>query len=217
MPQPQRIKLQDVAQATGVSIATVSRAVSRPELVSAPTLQRVSKAIAALGYLPAAAAQALASGRSMTIGAIVPTLDHAIFARAIQAMQATLLSSGYQLVVAAHDYVPAAEAAAVRTLLGRGVDGLMLVGAERLDETWRVLAASSVPVLLTWSFDDRLPCIGFDNKQAGRLAARHLLDLGHRRFGMISGMQRSNDRARLRIAGATSELAKARLKLMLVN
>ncbi len=208
-----RPKLQDVARLSGVSVATVSRAVSRPDLVNDGTLRRVKEAITALGYVAGGPARALVSGRSMTIGAIVPTLDHAIFARAIQGMQTALASADYQLIVAAHDYAPAAEAAAVRSLIGRGVDGLMIVGADHLDETWATLVASPVPVVLTWSFDDRIPSIGFDNERAGRLAAEHLLGLGHRRFGMISGALRSNDRARLRVAGARAALADAGLEL----
>ncbi len=63
----------------------------------------------ALGYRPDAAARALASGRSMTVGAVVPTLDNAIFSKALQAMQSTLAAEGYQLLVASHDYNAAAR------------------------------------------------------------------------------------------------------------
>jgi LacI family transcriptional regulator len=201
-----RPRLKEVAQCAGVSIATVSRALSRPEVVDGKTLELVKKAAADLGYIPVGAARALVSGRSRIIGAIVPTLDHAIFARAIQAMQTTLDAAGYQLLVAAHEYSPASETSAIRAILSRGVDALMLVGADHSDETWSLLKATPVPVLLTWSFDERLPCIGFDNALAGRLAAEYLLSLGHRRVGIISGACSANDRARLRIEGARAAL-----------
>ncbi len=205
--------MKDVAQLAGVSVATVSRALTRPDLLQSETLDRVNRAVHALGYFPGGAARALACGRTLTIGAVVPTLDHAIFARAIQAMQSALVAAGYQLLIASHDYAPAAEAAAVRSMLARGIDGLMIVGADHLEETWDLLAAAPVPTLLTWSFDDRFPCIGFDNELAGRIAAEHLLGLGHRRFGMISGLARSNDRARLRVRGVRAALAAAGLEL----
>lgn len=202
-----RATLEDVAKAAGVSLATASRALARSSLVRPETIDRVTKAAETLRYLPGGAARALASGRTLTIGAVVPTLDHAIFSRAIQAMQTTLAASGYQLLIAAHDYDAAMEADAVRALLSRGVDALMVVGADHLDETWDLLSAAACPVALSWSFDDRFDSIGFDNELAGKLAAEHFLALGHRRFGMISGRLQSNDRARMRVAGFRKALA----------
>jgi LacI family transcriptional regulator len=201
-----RPRLKEVAQRAGVSVATVSRALSRPDLVNSATLGLVQQTAAALGYIPVGPARALVSGRSRIVGAIVPTLDHAIFARAIQAMQTSLDAAGYQLLVASHEYSPASETAAIRAMLSRGVDALMVVGADRLDEAWGLLTSAQIPVVLTWSLDERLACIGFDNELAGRLAAEHLLSLGHRAFGMISGTRRSNDRARLRIDGIRAAL-----------
>ncbi|MBA4788781.1 MAG: LacI family DNA-binding transcriptional regulator [Rhizobiales bacterium] len=205
--------LEDVARLAGVSTATVSRALSRPDLLQEDTLARVQGAIARLHYVPGGAARALASGKTLTIGAVVPTLDHAIFARAIQAMQTELAASGYQLLIAASDYVPALEAAAVKAMLARGVDALMVVGADHLDETWALLTTAPVPVVLSWSFDPRVPSIGFDNVRAGRIVAEYLLDLGHRSFGMISGHTRANDRARMRVEGVRAALAARGLDL----
>lgn len=211
-PAP-RPKLKDVAEAAQVSQATVSRALSRPGLVQAGTLKRVQHAAASLGYVPGGAARALVSGRTMTIGAIVPTLDHAIFAQAIQALQGVLLTNGYQLLVASHEYSAITEVAATRSMLMRGVDALVVVGADHLEDMWELMASASVPVLVTWSKDDRYPSIWFDNERAGRLAAEHLLALGHRNFGMISGRMRWNDRARLRVDGVRGVLAKAEIDL----
>ncbi|MCV9937274.1 substrate-binding domain-containing protein [Boseaceae bacterium BT-24-1] len=208
-----RVKLSDVARDAGVSPATVSRAIAQPDLLSPETLARVRASALRLGYLPDGAARALASGRSMTIGAIVPTLDSAIFARALQAMQATLAQSGYLLLVASHEASPAAETQAVRALLGRGVDGLMLVGAERAPETTALLKASSLPVVLTWCGDGHFTAVTIDNALAGRLAAEHLIGLGHRRIGMIVGHLQFNDRQRARLDGARKALVAAGLSL----
>ncbi len=213
MQRKAKATLADVARLAGVSTATVSRALSRPDLLQQDTLERVSSAVSRLNYMPGGAARALASGRTLTIGVVVPTLDHAIFARAIQAMQTELAGNGYQLLVSAHDYSLALEAAAVRAMLARGVDALMVVGTDHLDETWSLLIQAPVPVLLSWSFDDRLPSIGFDNERAGHMIADHLLDLGHKRFGMISGFTHTNDRARMRVAGVRAALAARGLEL----
>src|SRR6202035_1966292 len=99
----ERPRLEDVARRAGVSVATVSRALSRPDMVNAKTRGLVQQTAAALGYIPIGPARALVSGRSGIVGAIVPTLDHAIFARAIQAMQTALDAAGYQLLVASHE------------------------------------------------------------------------------------------------------------------
>ena len=209
MSSPRRVKLLDVARAAGVSPATVSRAISQPELLAATTLSRVRASAQRLGYRPGAAAQALASGRSMTIGAVIPTLDNSIFSRALQSMQSTLASEGFQLLVASHDYNAAAEADSVRTLLARGIDGLMLVGAERAPETRAMLEDAGIPVVLTWRSTPAHAAVAVDNEQAGHLVAEHLHALGHRRIGMVTGRFTFNDRQRARMQGARAFLQDA--------
>lgn len=213
MAPPQKTRLIDVARDAGVSPATVSRAIAQPELLSVETLARVRSSALRLGYSPDAAARALASGRSMTIGAVMPTLDNAIFSRALQAMQLALAAEGYQLLVASHDYNDRAETEAVRTLLSRGVDGLMLVGAERAPDTLALLRIAGVPVVLTWCGKADTPSVTVDNALAGALAAEHLVALGHRRIGMISGSQQFNDRQRARMQGARDFLERAGIGL----
>jgi LacI family transcriptional regulator len=203
-----RVRLSDVARAAGVSPATVSRAISQPELLSTETLARVRRAADGLGYRPDAAARALALGRSMTIGAVMPTLDNAIFSKALQAMQRTLAVEGYQLLVASHDYNAAAEAEAVKSLLASGVDGLLLVGAERSPETRAMIAAAGVPVVLTWRTSPGYAGVVIDNEAAGRLAAEHLVALGHRRIGVVTGRHDFNDRQRARHAGIRDYLER---------
>jgi LacI family transcriptional regulator len=211
MRQGGRIKLSDVARDAGVSPATASRAIAQPDLLSAETLAKVRASALRLGYLPDGAARALASGRSMTIGAIVPTLDSAIFARAMQAMQSKLAQQGYLLLIASHEGNAAAEAQAVRALLARGVDGLMLVGAEHAAETTAMLRSAGVPIVLAWCSDGEFPSVAIDNVLAGRLAAEHLIGLGHRRIGMITGDLRFNDRQRGRLQGVRAAMAAAGL------
>lgn len=206
-------RLSDVARDAGVSPATVSRAISQPNLLADATLARVRLSARRLGYNPDAAARALASGRSMTIGAVMPTLDNAIFSRALQAMQLTLAEEGYQLLVASHDYNASAEADAVRTLLSRGVDGMMLVGAERAPETLALLQAAKVPLVLTWRSTPDIPSVTVGNERAGALVAQHLVELGHRRIGMVTGSLRFNDRQKARLKGAREHLETAGISL----
>jgi LacI family transcriptional regulator len=212
-PMNQRITIEEVARLAGVSTATVSRVLSRPEVVRDQTREQVMTAITQLDYQPDAAARALASGRTHTVGCVIPTLDHAIFARSTQAMQTTLAQAGYQLLVASHEYDPVTEFELVRALQQRGVDSLVLVGTDHAPRLWKALRDWRKPTLLTWSCDPRLPSLGFDNVGAARLAATHLLKLGHQRIGVISGFTAHNDRARSRIDGVRKSLTQAGLSL----
>lgn len=208
-----RIRIEDVAQIAGVSTATVSRALSQPDRVRADTRELVQRAVEKLGYVPDAAGRALASGRTRTVGCVIPTLDHAIFARSTHALQNALAQAGYQLLVASHNYDPVQELTLVQALQQRGVDALVLVGAEHHTQLWRLLTDWRNPVLLTWACDPRLPSVGFDNQAIAALATQHLLELGHRRIGMISGHMQHNDRAKARVQGLRDTLALAGLKL----
>ena len=94
-----KTRLADVAKLAGVSAATASRAINAPEKVSATLRDRVAAAVDELHYVPHGAARALASRRSRTIGAVVPTLDIAIFAAGVVGLQNRLDASGYTLLV----------------------------------------------------------------------------------------------------------------------
>src|SRR5262249_23305015 len=156
---------------------TVSRALSNPSMVRAETRARIHNVISELGYVPDAAARALVFRRTRIVGAVVPTLDHAIFSRAIHAMQITLAEADYQLLIASHEYSPVVETSAVRSLIEQGVDGLMLVGTDHSREVWTMIANAAIPTVLTWSLHEKFDSVGFDNEAAGYFAARHLLQL----------------------------------------
>ncbi|PJX22233.1 LacI family transcriptional regulator [Advenella sp. S44] len=217
----ERPRIADVAALAGVSTATVSRALSNPEKVKAPTRERIMHAVTRLGYVPDGAARALALGHARMVGAVVPTLDNAIFARAVQGMQSTLQESNYQLLIAAHEYSLTAETHAIRALLERSIDALVLVGCDHSFETWELINTTRVPVLVTWTnvkTTERIlsipaPHIGFDNRLVGKLAAEHLLKLGHKNLGMVSGFTRHNDRARHRVEGFRTALVDAGVRL----
>ncbi|MEM1346812.1 MAG: LacI family DNA-binding transcriptional regulator, partial [Pseudomonadota bacterium] len=207
--------LSDVAEAAGVSSATVSRCLNAPERVAEATRARVEAAVAALGYTPHFAGMALASKRTNTVGAVIPTMDNAIFARALQAMEETLAAEGVTLLVASSGYDPEREALQVRALLGRGVDGLLLIGAARPAPTYALLEQRGVPLVLAWT--DRagqggVP-VGFDNAHAAKAMAERVLDLGHRHLAMIAGLTTGNDRATARVAGVRAALGYRGLAL----
>jgi len=208
-------RLTDVARVAGVSLSTASRALADPRLVHPETRTRVDDAVRMLGYVAHGAARALASRRSRTIGAVVPTLDNPIFAHSTQALQRALGEAGYTLLLASHDYDAGTEFAVTRALVERGVDGLVLVGTDHAPELYQFLARSGVPFELTWALDPdgHHHCIGFSNRLASLRITQHLLSLGHREFAVVSGHTAHNDRARERVAGVREALAAHRLRL----
>ncbi len=209
------VTLDDVAEAAGVSPATVSRVLNRPGNVREELRARVQIAVTRLGYVPHGVARALASRRSNTVGAIVPTLDNAIFAKGIDALQRRLNAAGFVLLLASTEYVRDRELAELDALIERGVDGIMLIGADHEAALYERLAAKRVPYVNTWIYDadGGHPCVGFDNRRAAAKIAAHLLDLGHREFAMIAGIARHNDRAAERIGGVRDALAARGLAL----
>lgn len=211
MTRRTRPRLADIAAAAGVSLATASRTLSQPAIVSPETRAKVRAAVAGLGGAwPGSNARAAGDAG---VAAVVPTLDNAIFSRCLQAMQSTLAEAGRHLLVASSDQHPDTETAVIRGLLARGVDGLMLVGAQRPAESWALLEGAGVPVVLTWCSDPRFESVVVDNHATGRLAAEHLLGLGHRRLGVVCGVTRFNDRQRARLAGVREALAARGLDL----
>ena len=201
--------MEDVARAAGVSPATVSRCINRPEMVREDRRLRIRAAIAELGYVPHGAARALASKRSMTIGALFPRLNSLLFGSFIAPLQRRLHAEGYTLVVSSSDYDATMEQQQLANLVSNGVDGLVLVGTSHDPEVFELLERKSIPFVLTWAWDQSCPHpqIGFCNAAAAAAVANYLLDIGHRRIGMISGPAGGNDRVAARIRGVRAALA----------
>jgi len=205
--------LHDVARQAGFSTATVSRALNAPALVTDSTRELVLRTVEELGYTPNFGGRALVSNRSNTIGAVIPTMDNAIFARGLQAFQETLSDAGVTLLVASSGYDGAREFEQIRTLVSRGTDGLMLIGMERPAQSYAFLDRRRIPYVLTWSYrSNQKACfVGFDNRLAAQAIARKVIACGHRRIAMIAGITASNDRASDRVDGVRAALDEAGL------
>ena len=205
--------LDDVARLAGVSTATVSRALNVPDKLSADTKDRVLDAVRTLGYAPNFAARVMASRKTNTIGAIIPTMENAIFAQGLQAFQEELRLNGYTLLVASSAYDPNMEEEQIRTLVARGADGLLLIGLDRSDAINVFLRDRNIPTLVAWTLDqtNSRPSIGFDNRAAMMALAQKVIGFGHRRLALISAIARTNDRARARWQGVLDAMEQAGL------
>lgn len=210
-----RAAASDVARLAGVSTATVSRVRNNPEQVDPTTRARVQEAAAKLRYVPHGAARSLRSQRSKLIGAVVPSFDYALYARTTSALQRQLDGLGYGLVLAEHQYDLAAEMRIAARLVEHGVDALMFVGLDHDPALFALLEEHGRPYVLTWGVDasGRHPSLGFDSRAATYAITQHLLELGHRRLGLLSAPVAGNDRARERGEGVRAALAERGLGL----
>ena len=207
-PSTRSIGIRDVAARAGVSATTVSRCLNNPDIVSHELRQRISAIIDELGYIPDASARALSVRHTRTIGAIIPTIDNAMFAQGLQSLQTYLASMDYLLLLATNEYDLDVELKQARNLVSRGIDGLILRGDEHHAGLRKLLATQEIPFVNVGVYEPNkpYPSIGTDNTAAGRAITRHLVGLGHRRIGMVAAMQRNNDRAQARLKGVLDVL-----------
>lgn len=209
------VRLKDVADHAGVSIATVSRVLNQPDLVRASLRERVTQAVNTLSYTRDGIARALKSGHFNTIGAVVPTLSVSVFATGVEALQNRLSEHGYTLLLANSQYDPRKELQEVRSLIEHGIDGLVLVGTAGTPELYDFIEKRDIPTLSTYVITPvrNIPVIGIDNEQAGYEVARYLLSLEHRELGIIVNAMPTNDRAQARKAGILRALRDANIEL----
>jgi LacI family transcriptional regulator len=206
----QQATLADVAKAASVSTATVSRVLNDSKAVSEEIRTRVYSAIRELKYVPNASAKALVTSRTHTVGAIMPTLDHQNFARIVESLQTTIASARYELLLGVTYYDRNTATHQARTMIERGVEALVLVGADHPDELLQVIDEKELPHVLLYVAPDSVPgrnIIGYDNYQSFVTITEYLLGLGHRSFGFIAQATSFNDRARARREGVITTLA----------
>jgi LacI family transcriptional regulator len=205
------VRLEDVARLAGVSTASVSRALNVPDLVSTALRDRILLAAQELKWVPNGAAKALASLRTRTVGVMIPTLSHQNFAALTEALQHGLAAAQYTLILCCIDATEELRVQQARTLIERGVECLVLVGEAHPDRLFELLRSQNVPYVITYTTgrDPRHTCIGFDNYTASSRLTEHLLELGHRAFGMVAHESHGNDRIQQRIAAVLDTLARS--------
>ena len=178
-----RVSIKDVSALAGVSTATVSNVFSGRKPVNAELQERVRQAAEHLGYQPDRAASQLRSGRTRVVAVLVPDLTDTFFATIVTRIEALASSAGYDVIVASSCDDRATEASRLKALLAWRPAGVIAVPCS--NEVPEALAAASgrLPMVLV----DRVcvPCpiadsVTIDNRDAGEIAARHLVERGHR-------------------------------------
>ena len=181
--------IEDVAARAGVSIATVSRALTNAKVVRPETRDRVLIAVEALGYRPSGTARALARRRTHTLGLIMTDLAQPFYAELTRAVEAAARSRGYTVVLANGAGDIQREASYLDLLAERRVDGILVaswgVTARHVD--WLIDAPVEVVLVSCRAPGVDLPAILSGSRDGARLAAEHLIALGHRRLAEVTG------------------------------
>jgi LacI family transcriptional regulator len=200
-----RASMREVAERAGVAMSSVSRVLSGHPDVSARMQERVMAVVAELGYQPDLLAQSLRRRETRSVGFVVGDIANPLLAEIVKGAERTLRDNGYSMLLTNSENRPERDAAHVRLFEQRRVDGLMLsLAAEDNDETIQLLKQFETPTVLV---DRELPpdvgasAVLSDHRTGMRDAVGHLLDLGHRRIGLVLG-QSSIRPSRERRAGA---------------
>jgi len=194
------IRLKDIANDLGVSVVTVSKVLRGKPDIGEETRRRVLARIKKLNYRPNMLARGLASGRTNTVGLIVPDLVHPFFAEFAKSLASVLRTNDYALILASSEEVPEIEEQEIRTLTLRGVDVLLIASCRTGLNRSAEVSDGAVPCLLVdRNFPrTRMPFVGTDDVRAGELAAEHLISLGRKRLAHIGGHNTSPSLARER-------------------
>jgi len=189
MPRPRRPRIEDVAQAAHVSVATVSRALRGLPNVAESTRARVLEVATAMHYEPDPAAARLAAGRTRTVIVVVPHLASWYFSTVIAGAEAVCNESGYEfLVVGVGTITECDRLLDERYRIERRTDGVILVNIKATDAQARSLRERRVALSTVGTRADGSPSVVIDDEEVGRLGATTLAGLGHRRIGLISGL-----------------------------
>jgi LacI family transcriptional regulator, galactose operon repressor len=220
------VTIKDVAQLSGVSAATVTRALQGHPRVLPETRARVEDAATRLGYRPDHAARALVTGISRTIGLLVPTIRDPYWAEVAAGIEPRAAEDGFAVLIASGYGDPVRAGQTLEVLLGNRVDGIIVttsagvaepqlaqtmglptvvVGLDPPVGTLELEGARSAPIATLLDAGERhrrsarVSHVSFDDVNAGELAAQHLIELGHRRIAFLAGP--STLATVLRIAG----------------
>jgi DNA-binding LacI/PurR family transcriptional regulator len=181
-------RIFEVARSAGVSIATVSRVANGIGGVRPRTEARVRAAMDRLGYRPHALARGLAARRSHTIGLLITDILDPYFAEILRGAQERAESAGYVVLLGDASVHTAAEDLLVKRLLERRVDGLIVASSRTTDEYARQLRSEDIPVVCINGPIGQFPhAVQIDQREGTRLAAGHLVGLGHRRIAHLTG------------------------------
>ncbi|MCS7039221.1 MAG: LacI family DNA-binding transcriptional regulator, partial [Anaerolineae bacterium] len=204
--------IRDVAKRAGVGVGTVSRVLNNHPAVSPATREAVEAAIAELNFSPNPSARRLSSGKSYTIGIVLPFFTLPSFVERLQGVVAALEDTPYDVVIYNVETVERRNQYLRELPQRKHLDGLLIVSLPLSDEEGERIARSGLPTVLIDSDHPALSRVVIDDVYGGMLATRHLLELGHRKVAYVSDMLGSPFgfvAGKHRLEGYTRALAEA--------
>jgi len=206
---PRAVTLKDIAEASGVSVSTVSRILDdRYPRSHTENARKVRKVAEKLGYRRNVYASGLRRRETGLIGVLVPRLTDSVMSLMYEAIERAARSRGMFAIVATCGDTPETQEEVVETLLDRNVDGLILATARIDDGLPERLRRKNLPHVLVLRSDGKSPTISGDDSLGGYLAARHLVDLGHTDIAIVTGPSFTSS-AHGRVEGALRALEEA--------
>ncbi len=180
--------IEDVAKLAGVSTATVSRALSGKNSVSAKAKAKVENAARELNYTASASAYTLATGRTRNIGVVMPFVDRWFFSVILEGIETELIDHGYDLTL----YNLSGGLEQRRKIFfefvnRKRVDAFIAVAVKPTEDELKQLAIAGIPILGLGGPIPGARTVAVDETNAGKVATQHLIDLGHTRIAIISG------------------------------
>ncbi len=214
-----RATIGDVASLAGVSPSTVSLYLRRPEEVSSKLAVKIQAAIDELPYVPNKLAGSLSSAKSKTLCVLIPSLSNTFFAGTVRAMQNECEQAGYTLLIGNTDYSLKQEEHLVRTFLGWSPAGIILTGRNQSEATIRLIESTRIPIAQMWDIGPHNfgLQIGFDNKETGILAAKHLIQSGCQNIVFMGARLEDDLRAQYRADGYVQIMAEHNLKSHIIS
>ena len=181
--------MKDVAKRAGVSITTVSHVINKTRYVSDELTECVYKAMAELDYHPNLVAGSLRSGRTRTIGLIIPDITNPFFSEISRKIEDSGFEHGYSVIVCNTDDDFTKEKSYIDVLIAKQVDGIVFISAGDEPENLKKPIESEVPIVVVDRDikDIHTNVVLVDNLDGGYEATRYLIGLGHKRIGFISG------------------------------
>jgi LacI family transcriptional regulator len=196
-----RATIRDVADAAGVSIATVSNVVNGTRYVAPETYDRVMQAVERLQYRASNVARSLRGGRTSLLGLVVPDIRNPFFAEVARAIEECVFDDGYNVILCNSEGDASKEKTYFEVLRASSVDGVIFIPADSSGPFAKWLIAQHVPVVIVDRDlgDGRIDTVLVDNEEGGYQATKHLLQLGHERIACIGGPAsiRSSEERRL--------------------
>ena len=197
-----RITLKNIADATGYSVNTISRALRKKDDIAPETIEKIKKTAAEMGYISNAAASSLRSGRTNTIAVILGDISNPHFSIMMKEIETRARADGYSSFLINTNEDAEIEKEAIHTALNKNVDGLIICPTQHDDSNIKYLMTLQIPFVQVGRYFEHLSAhyVVCNDELGGYQATKHLLDKGHRDILMLNGPSYISS-ARERLAG----------------